>query len=284
MLFNENDTAQYYDEFGPVYPYFWTPQIHCGFFDGEKEKDLRAACEDMNRYLARLAGIQQGSKILTVGCGQGGADRFLAKEYGAHVLGVDLSETQLGTARTAASEASFSRIRYIKAPMTTLPCDDASMDIIWAQQSFFHCHDKTKAVQEFHRVLRDGGRIVLEETTLHNSTAREELLQVYGPRLKLNELLMAEELVTLFEQTNLQLEECIDLSQHLGETYRRINEGIEENRATLRAALPDRFSEGIDRNFGMPISLRFVQEGKLGCHALVFVKSNISDLRVLSMQ
>ena len=39
--------------------------------------------------------ITPGDSVLDIGCGIGGGDFLMAREYGAHVLGIDLSRSML---------------------------------------------------------------------------------------------------------------------------------------------------------------------------------------------
>jgi phosphoethanolamine N-methyltransferase len=47
--------------------------------------------------------ITPGDSVLDIGCGIGGGDFLMAREYGAHVLGIDLSRNMLEMARTSAA-------------------------------------------------------------------------------------------------------------------------------------------------------------------------------------
>lgn len=48
--------------------------------------------------LAEKLGLKAGQRVLDVGSGLGGSAFFLAKEYGVHVLGLDLSKNMVNRA------------------------------------------------------------------------------------------------------------------------------------------------------------------------------------------
>ena len=61
--------------------------------------------EETTREFVPMLGLQPGDQVLDVGCGIGGGDFLMAKEYGAHVLGIDLSRNMLAIARDCAASA-----------------------------------------------------------------------------------------------------------------------------------------------------------------------------------
>ena len=46
------------------------------------------------RKLAELADIQPGDRVLEIGCGWGGFAEYAAREHGAHVTGITISQEQ----------------------------------------------------------------------------------------------------------------------------------------------------------------------------------------------
>src|SRR3990172_3627995 len=110
--FSEKNTRAYYDSFGEVYELIWDAQVHTGYFD--RPKSLELACKDMNFYLAGKARITPNKKVLDVGCGRGGAGRFLALEYDADIVGIDISQNQLRHAEAESKRKGLvDKVRYI---------------------------------------------------------------------------------------------------------------------------------------------------------------------------
>ncbi len=94
--------------------------------------------------LARLAAIRPGTRVLDVGGGFGGPARTLAVEFGCHVTGIDLTGSYVGDA-------------------LALPFPDGAFDLVWTQNSGMNIADKERLYAGFHRVLRPGGRLALQE-------------------------------------------------------------------------------------------------------------------------
>ena len=114
--------------------------------------------------LARLAGLQAGSRVLDIGSGLGGPARTLAAELGCEVTGLDLTEefcrvAELLTARTGLAD----RVRFRHGSALDLPFAPATFDVVWTQHSTMNVADKETLYAESHRVLRTGGRLALHE-------------------------------------------------------------------------------------------------------------------------
>lgn len=270
----ENQTREYYDDFGDVYEAVWDEQIHTGRF--ESDEDLKTATEKMNSFLAELGEIKSDSKILNIGSGRGGADRFLAKKYLAQVTGLDLSQKQISQARQRIPKNKSDNINYIQGSMTSLPFPESSFDIIWAQESFFHCNNKAKAMAEFERVLKTGGKIIMEDTALGSREAEREVAELFGKRVNVSKMLTAEDYETLAGQFGLNMLKKKNLTKNLEKTYHAIIEHIKINFRKIQTEIPQKYQEKLDNYFGFPDSERLAREGKLACYAFVFQKTTHS--------
>jgi SAM-dependent methyltransferase len=102
-----------------------------------------------------------GRDVVDVGCGGGALVRALT-ERGARVTGVEISESQLATAR---EQDSASGARYLVGRAERLPLDDASVDIVVFMRSLHHVpvSDLGAALAEARRVIRPGGAVYVAE-------------------------------------------------------------------------------------------------------------------------
>lgn len=107
--------------------------------------------------LRALAGLPPHARILDAGCGTGG---FLAKLRGAHP---DADLYGLEYAELAAFRAASKADAHVAAgTVNALPFPEASFDAVVSLDVI--CHDAVQepsALAEFRRVLRPGGRLVL---------------------------------------------------------------------------------------------------------------------------
>lgn len=113
--------------------------------------------------MIRLATPGASDRILDVGTGTGivafNAARAVPK--GA-VIGVDLSEGMLGTARqNATATVSSGDVKFCRMDAEALEFEDGSFDIVLSLFALLHFPNPSKALAEVFRVLRPGGRLVL---------------------------------------------------------------------------------------------------------------------------
>lgn len=97
-----------------------------------------------------------GHDVLDLGCGPG---NLLERLSGRRVVGVDLSETLLGQARTRLGSRPGFELR--RAAAEELPFPDASFDRIVCSEVLEHVISPGSVIAEIRRVARPGARVVL---------------------------------------------------------------------------------------------------------------------------
>jgi ubiquinone/menaquinone biosynthesis C-methylase UbiE len=114
-------------------------------------------------WLARLLSPMKGKSILDVPTGTGRLAIPLA-ERGAVVTAGDVSEGMLNQAREKSELAGATDVEFEQVDATKLPYSDESFDAI-VSFKFFHLLSedvKFAALAEFRRVLKPGGRLIVE--------------------------------------------------------------------------------------------------------------------------
>jgi ubiquinone/menaquinone biosynthesis C-methylase UbiE len=113
---------------------------------------------------ALLAGltIPPGTRVLDLGCGIGGPARLIAERYGVDVVGVDLTEEYVATARELSRLVGLAeRTSFLRGSVTALPVADASADLALMQHVGMNVADKAALFAEAARVLAPGGVFAL---------------------------------------------------------------------------------------------------------------------------
>ena len=102
------NVAHHYDLSAELYDIFLDAdrQYSCAFFETEDDT-LEQAQENKKRHIARKLLIEPGMRVLDIGCGWGGMALTLARDFGAKVVGVTLSEEQYRIATERAEAAGL---------------------------------------------------------------------------------------------------------------------------------------------------------------------------------
>lgn len=147
----------------------WAAWILEGRFGGDPEQAERALRE-LGRVRARVldgAEVKKGDVVLDVGAGDGliafGA-LALVGETGK-VIFADVSHDLLDVSRGLASKLEEgNRCEFVLARAEDLaPVADESVDIVTTRSVVIYVKEKQRAFDEFHRVLRPGGRLSIFE-------------------------------------------------------------------------------------------------------------------------
>ena len=108
----------------------------------------------------RLLGDVRGQRILEVGCGGGQCSIAFARQ-GAHVAGIDPSDSQLDFARGLAAQEGLA-IEFVQGRAEDLGhFASAAWDVVFSAYAFQYVEDVPRALSECARVLVPGGRLAL---------------------------------------------------------------------------------------------------------------------------
>ena len=101
-------------------------------------------------------------RILDIGCGMGGVDILLVRDYGAaEVVGIDVEKPVLEKAKQYASDEYLAdRLKFIHVDPGPFTFEDASFDIVFSKDALLHIPDKKMLFAEILRVLKPGGSFV----------------------------------------------------------------------------------------------------------------------------
>jgi len=134
--------------------------------------------EDEYRRFFRILELRSTDHVLDVGCGSGGPALFLAREIGCRVTGVDANEAGIQAGLTLAREAKLQdKVHFQLADIRVhLPFIDGSFDAIVSMDALCHFPARRAVFDEWRRVLRPGGRIlVTDPVVMTGLVSKEEL-------------------------------------------------------------------------------------------------------------
>ncbi|MER7580342.1 methyltransferase domain-containing protein [Kitasatospora sp. NPDC097691] len=136
---------------------------HWGWTEpGQSKWRLWRAQRQLEDVLGRKLALPAGARVLDAGCGAGVVARAMAARFGLAVTGVDVLDFHLAEARRLSARAALDgRTAFSWGDFHRLPFGDDEFDGAYSMETLVHSYDPPRALAEFHRVLRPGGRLVL---------------------------------------------------------------------------------------------------------------------------
>lgn len=111
----------------------------------------------LTRYLNAQPYVT-GKRVLDAACGEGYGSALM-KQWGAKsVVGVDISEEAVETAKTLFSKKG---IEYLQHNVEELPFSDASFDMVVSLETIEHLDHPDIFLHELRRVVKEGGTIII---------------------------------------------------------------------------------------------------------------------------
>jgi SAM-dependent methyltransferase len=134
---------------------------------GHHESVLRShrwrTAENSVSYL--LPHLQEGMRLLDVGCGPGTITMDLADLVGpsGRVTALDNTEEALGHAREEASRRGTTNVDFVVGDAQALDLPNDEFDVVHAHQVLHHLDDPPRALREMRRVCRPGGLVAARD-------------------------------------------------------------------------------------------------------------------------
>ncbi len=124
------------------------------------------------RRAVKIANLTRDDDVLDVACGTGDLAMAFQRGGAKSVLGIDFTLAMLDIAVTKANKTQLP-IEYRQGDAMNLQLEDQSFDVVSIAFGIRNVQDPSKAIAEFHRVLKPAGRlIVLEFSTPPNPVIR----------------------------------------------------------------------------------------------------------------
>jgi len=117
---------------------------------------------DATRELAQAVSLSLDKHVLDVGSGIGGPSRYIAREFGCRVTGIDLTEEYCMVAEMLAERMGLaSLLDYRQGDALSLPFAESTFDVVWTQHTAMNISDKETFYRELFRVLKPGGELAI---------------------------------------------------------------------------------------------------------------------------
>ena len=139
-----------------------TPDYSMGYEGAALQRLGRFTAESDAAYL--LPHMNKGMRGLDVGCGPGTISVGLAAAVDpGEFHGIDMEDSQVERAATAAREAGLANAHFQVADALDLPFPDGHFDVVHCHSLLMHIPDTIAVLAEIKRVLRNGGIVGARE-------------------------------------------------------------------------------------------------------------------------
>ncbi|TKJ39136.1 ubiquinone biosynthesis protein UbiE [candidate division LCP-89 bacterium B3_LCP] len=175
-------------------------QIHVGGFKSSME-------------LVQKAGIQQGWKGLDLCSALGAGCRFLVKNCGVTMCGLDGTQTMHQKAQERSqAEGLADKIELRLGDVTEIPWPDNTFDFVWGEDAWCYVVDKDKLVSEAARVLKPGGTLAFTDWIEGPAGLSDDEAKRINTFMKFPYMENLEGYKTLIQNTGLTLVSAEDLT------------------------------------------------------------------------
>jgi len=112
-----------------------------------------------------LAGLAAGERVVDLGSGSGMDVFIAARQVGSsgEVVGVDMTDEQLGKARRLAARDGYTNVRFEQGYIEDAPVADGFADVVISNGVINLCDDKEAVFTGIARMLRPGGRLAISD-------------------------------------------------------------------------------------------------------------------------
>ena len=147
------------------------------------KKRLRPGGVTATHWLFQQVDMTPETKVLEVACNMGTTAIELVKMYGCQVTGVDRDASVIEKARKNVKHAGLTQqVVLLEANAMHLPFEDNSFDVVIneAMLTMLQGKAKEKAIAEYLRVLKPGGKLLTQDVAyeeMGNSKKLDELSQ-----------------------------------------------------------------------------------------------------------
>src|SRR5262245_7411402 len=121
----------------------------------------------MTEQICAAANVDDGQRVLDVGCGFGGTVAHLDEHrVDCELVGLNIDGRQLARARESVPGRGSNRIAFVQGDACRLPFEDDTFDAVLAVECAFHFPSRRQFFREARRVARPGAVLALSDFVL----------------------------------------------------------------------------------------------------------------------
>jgi SAM-dependent methyltransferase len=213
-------------------------------------------------------GLSPSSRLLDLACGSGRPSLRIAQKTGCRVCGIDLNPDGIEQAQASAQELGLGERAEFRAgdATTRLPFADASFDAVMCIDAINHLPDRPRLFEEWRRVLKPGGRLLITDPTVVTGAVTNEEIAIRAS-IGFFVFVPAGLDEAVLGQVGFEVERVEDRTQNMADNASGWRAARAKREAELRAIEGDATFEGQQRFLGTAATL--ARERRLSRFALL---------------
>jgi 2-polyprenyl-3-methyl-5-hydroxy-6-metoxy-1,4-benzoquinol methylase len=217
--------------------------------------------DEQDRFLTWLE-LSPGKTLLDVACGAGGPALRMAAITGCSVVGIDVHEQAVSTARSLAGQRGLSRSAEFQVADAAerLPLSDGAFDAITCIDAINHLSDRRQVIAEWTRLLKPGGRLLFTDPITVTGPLTNAEISIRGSAGSYLFVPLGYDERTIV-QCGLHLLVSEDLTRNMAEVAERRKAARAARESALREIEGDQTYEGQQEFLG--VAARIAKEGRL---------------------
>lgn len=265
-----DSAATYYDaNYGNFQTELYSEIRREGFGDDIGQNSWLTA-EEQDLFLGWLD-LSAGKTFLDVACGSGGPALRIAASTGCSLVGIDIHEQAIATAKSLASQRNLKERTefYVVNASEPLPFPDARFDAITCIDAINHLANRPLVIAKWARLLKPGARLLFTDpVTVTGPLTNEEIAVRSSAGLML--FVPGDYDKDVIAQSGLRLLVCRDVTANMAAVADRRRAARESRGIALRQIEGDRTFEA-QQNF-LAMTARLAEEGRLSRFAYLSEK------------
>ena len=157
---------EYYNKSSYGYKYLLWGYQHFGYHPLGKKIQEKEAVVLMQDKVGEKLKIKNGWRVLDAGCARGLAAIHFSKKFGCKIDGVDVNPLLIaGANKNAERLKAKGETKFCMMDYSNLDFAEEDFDAVYTMETLCHSPDVGKTLREFHRILKNKGKIALLEYT-----------------------------------------------------------------------------------------------------------------------
>jgi 27-O-demethylrifamycin SV methyltransferase len=244
----------HYDKVTQPWTLILGENLHYGYFTQPGET-LEHATHALVETMARLAPMNSKTSVLDVGCGIGTPAFHLVETMECQVTGISISGRGIAMAEEACKKKGLEdRVKFFQRDALNNQFSDSSFDVAWVMESSHLMRDKHALCSENHRVLREGGSMLLCDLMLKKDLSLADIYKLRNDLLTLERSFGKAKMETFqfyedaMRNSRFERISSLDISKEVFPTLDKWEENLQNNLAALKALFSDQDLENFSRS------------------------------------